>query len=251
MSLISHGRLGLVIIAIFLASAPLAADEVPVQASEGDRLVAQIELNAELVGPLTGRPTIDPSILEVIREVPRRAFVTEEAAPYAYLDLPLPAAFGLRESQPFLVALMSDLADIDAADEVLILGVGGGYHAAVASRLAARVSVVDLDPAAAAAAADRLARLGYDNVEVRSADPYDGWPEAGRRFDAIIVRLAIDRVPRALLRQMAEGSRLVAPQGRAEDEQTLMLVTRQRNGTFRRKAILPVRFMRLPGGERI
>ncbi len=251
MGLISCGRLGQMIVAILLASAPLAADEAPVQGSPGDRLVAQIELNAELMGPLTGHPTIDPSILEVIREVPRRVFVTEEAAPYAHLDLPLPADLGLRESQPFLVALMSDLADIDETDEVLVLGVGGGYHAAVASRLAARVSVVDLDPAAAAAAADRLVRLGYDNVEVRSADPYDGWPEAGRRFDAIIVRLAIDRVPRALLRQMADGGRLVAPVGRAEDEQTLMLVTRQKSGTFGHEAILPVRFMRLPGGERI
>ena len=146
---------------------------------------------------------------------------------------------------------MSDLVGIRDGDDVLVLGVGGGYHAAVASRLAARVHVVDLDATAAAAVAARLAELGYDNVELRSADPYDGWPEGGRTFDAIIVRLAIDRLPAALLRQLAPGGRLVAPIGRAEDEQALTLVTRQADGSFEQEVVLPVRFMRLPGGERI
>ncbi len=249
---VSARRLGWALAAALLALAPPArADEASGLEAARAGLVAQVELNAELAAPITGRPTLDPAILDAIREVPRHAFVPEQVAPYAYLDLPLPAAFGLRESQPFLVALMSDLADIAGGGEVLILGVGGGYHAAVASLLAARVSVVDLDAAAAAAAAARLERLGYGNVEVRSADPYDGWPVAGRTFDAIIVRLAIDRLPQALLGQMAEGGRLVAPIGRAEDEQTLTLVTRQEDGSFSREAVLPVRFMRLPGGERI
>ncbi len=245
-------RLGLALALLLQALAHVAAaEEVAEYAAARAGLVAQVELNAELAAPLTGRPVIAPAILEAIREVPRHRFVPEAVAGYAYLDLPLPAAFGLRESQPFLVALMSDLVAIGEGDDVLLLGVGGGYHAAVASRLAARVHAVDLDAAAAAAVAARLEGLGFDNVEVRSADPYDGWPEGGRVFDAIIVRLAIDRLPSALLRQLAPGGRLVAPIGRAEDEQALTLVTRQADGSFTREEILPVRFMRLPGGERI
>jgi protein-L-isoaspartate(D-aspartate) O-methyltransferase len=245
-------RLGLALTLLLQAPALAAvAQEATEYASARAGLVAQVELNAELAGPVTGHPVIAPSVLEAIREVPRHLFVPEAVAAYAYLDLPLPAAFGLRESQPFLVALMSDLVDIQAGDDVLVLGVGGGYHAAVASRLAARVHAVDLDAAAATAVEARLGRLGYGNVEVRSADPYDGWPEAERTFDAIIVRLAVDRLPQALLRQLAPGGRLVAPIGPAESEQSLMLVIRRADGSLGGRSVLPVRFMRLPGGERI
>ncbi len=245
-------RLGLVLALVVQAlTFPATAEEAAEFASARAGLVAQVELNAKLAAPVTGHPVIAPAILEAIGDVPRHLFVPEAVAAYAYLDLPLPAAFGLRESQPFLVALMSDLVEIEAGDDVLVLGVGGGYHAAVASRLAARVHAVDLDAAAATAVAARLEELGFDNVEVQSADPYDGWPEGERTFDAIIVRLAIDRLPAALLRQLAPGGRLVAPIGRAEVEQALTLVTRQADGSFEREEILPVRFMRLPGGERI
>lgn len=217
----------------------------------GDALVEQVVEHASAAAPFTGREAIDPAILELVRELPREAFVAPEAVPFAYLDVPLPALHGLRESQPFIVALMTDVVSIDPDDDVLILGVGGGYHAALASRLAARVYVVDLDEVALAAAAERLAALDYPEIELRATDPYDGWPELERQFDAIIVRLAIDRVPPMLLRQLAPGGRLVAPVGHDDAAQLLTLVTRAADHGYTTTAVLPVRFMRLPGGQRL
>jgi protein-L-isoaspartate(D-aspartate) O-methyltransferase len=217
----------------------------------GDELVEQVIEHARAARSFTGREAIDPAILEVVRQLPREAFVAPEAAPFAYLDLPLPAPHGLRESQPFIVALMTDLVALGPDDDVLILGVGGGYHAALASRLAARVYVVDLDELAVAAATERLAELGFPEIQFRAADPYDGWPEIKRQFDAIIVRLAIDRVPPMLFRQLAPGGRLVAPIGYDDYGQDLTLVSRAADQGFTTTAILPVRFMRLPGGERL
>ncbi len=217
----------------------------------GDQLVEQVVENARLAAVATGRERIDPAILELVRVLPREAFVAPEAAPFAYLDLPLPAPHGLRESQPFIVALMTDIAAIGPGDDVLILGVGGGYHAALASRLAAQVFVVDLDQAAVAEAAERLRLLDFAGIELRAADPYDGWPEVERQFDVIIVRLAIDRVPPLLLRQLAPGGRLVAPIGYDDEGQVLTLVTAAGDAGYTAAAILPVRFMRLPGGERL
>lgn len=236
-------------LAVAAGTGPLEAAEEPVQA--GDFLVEQVVEHARLAAPMTGHGAIDPAILDAIRQLPRHAFVSEEAAPLAYFDVPLPAEHELRESQPFIVALMTEVVALEPTDSVLILGVGGGYHAALASRLAAAVYAVDLDEAAVATVAARLADLELPGIELRTGDPYDGWPEIDRRFDAIIVRLAIDRVPPMLLRQLAPDGRLVAPIGRAEDGQMLTLVTREQEEGFATTPILPVRFMRLPGGERL
>jgi protein-L-isoaspartate(D-aspartate) O-methyltransferase len=214
-------------------------------------LVAQVVEHARLTAPVTGRETIDPAILAQLETLPRHVFVEPQAASFAYLDVPLPAEHGLRESQPFIVALMTDIAAIAPGDDVLILGVGGGYHQALASALQAQVFSVDLDEAAVASVRQRLESLDYPGIELRAGDPYDGWPELDRQFDAIIVRLAVDRVPPMLYRQLAPGGRLVAPVGRADDGQTLTLVTRDATQGYAATAILPVRFMRLPGGERL
>ena len=177
--------------------------------------------------------------------------VEPAAAPFASLDVAVPAAHGLRASQPYIVALMTAVVAIAPGHDVLILGVGGGYHAALARRLAARVYSVDLDADAVASVAARLEAQDYGDIDIRAADPYDGWPQVDRQFDAIIVRLAIDRVPPMLYRQLAPGGRLVAPIGRADDGQVLTLVTRGTDDSFATTPILPVRFMRLPGGERL
>lgn len=249
-----HRRPGAWLSAVVLAVAvltapPLAtADEL---AEARDQLVEQVVEHARLAGPMTGRHELDPAVLDAIRTLPRHLFVEPDAVPFAYLDVALPAAHGLRESQPYIVALMTDLVAIEPGHDVLILGVGGGYHAALARRLAARVYSVDLDADAVASVAARLEAQDYDDFDIRAADPYDGWPEVDRQFDAIIVRLAIDRVPPMLYRQLAPGGRLVAPIGRADDGQVLTLVTRGTDNGFATTPILPVRFMRLPGGERL
>lgn len=247
-----RGVAAALLVTVPLAGAPLPGGTAPDEHTAARAtLVEQVEAHARMAAPDTGRPQLDPAILAVMREVPRHAFVQDEAAPFAYLDVPLPAGHGLRESQPFIVALMTDMVGVGPETDVLILGVGGGYHAALASRLARRVFALDLDAAAAESARERLARLDYGAIEMRVADPYDGWPDPEQRFDAIIVRLAIDRLPPRLLGQLAPGGRLVAPLGRADDAQVLTLVTRRADGSFTQEAVLPVRFMRLPGGERI
>ncbi len=238
---------------LLLAGAAATQDQGPAEAEAEARrlLVAQIAAHAKLTAEHTGHPEIGGAVLEAIGTVPRHLYVQEEAARFAYLDVPLPAGNGLRESQPFIVALTTDLVAPPRDGSLLILGIGGGYHAAMASRLVAQVACLDLDAEAAGVAMGRLARHDIVNVETRIADPYYGWPEAERRFDAIIVRLAIDYVPATLLRQLKPGGRLVAPVGSAEAEQQLTLFTKAEDGTVTQRRVLPVRFMRLPGGQRI
>lgn len=232
----------------------VSAQEIPDLSDPGVGrafLVEQVEAHARAAAGLTGRETLSPAVLEAMNAVSRHEFVAPAAAPLAYFDLPLPAEHDLRESQPFIVALMTDLAALKPSDDVLVLGIGGGYQAAIASRLAGEIYCLDLDAAAAASSMARLDRLGFHNVETRVADPYFGWPDAARGFDAIIVRLAIDDVPPVLLRQLRPGGRLVAPVGRGDEGQQLTLFTKDAEGRVSRRAIMPVLFMRLPGGERI
>ena len=242
---------GAIVLALSLFVAPWPPAFADDLANARELLIEQVVEHARLAASMTGKEVIDPTILDAMRHLPRHAFVEAEAAAFAYLDVALPADHGLRESQPFIVALMTDLVALKPSDNVLILGVGGGYHAALASRIAARVYSVDLDAAAVETVRLRLVELDYANIDLQPGDPYDGWPEIERRFDAIIVRLAIDRVPPMLLRQLAPDGRLVAPIGRADDGQMLTLVTRAEDNGFAATPILPVRFMRLPGGERL
>lgn len=234
---------------LLVAGSALAEDGTYDQAR--NFLIEQIVDHARMAEELTGHGEIDMRVLEAIRETPRHRFVAEEAARMAYFDMPLPAEHGLRESQPYIVALMTDLVGADEDSDVLILGMGGGYHAAVASRLARNVFSLDLDAQAASSGMALLNELDVDNVEARVADPYYGWPDRQRSFDAIIIRLAVDSVPPAVLRQLKPGGRLIAPVGRSESQQELMLITKNADGETTRQSIMPVRFMRLPGGERI
>lgn len=214
-------------------------------------LVEQVVAHTRATAEVTGRAAIDTSILDAIGLIPRHEFVAPEAAPLAYFDLPLPADHDLRESQPFIVAMMTDLVAPAAEGDLLILGIGGGYHAAVASGLVGTVYLLDLDATATASGMERLDRLGFENIEARVADPYFGWPDTSRRFDSIIIRLAVDSVPSVLLRQLKPGGRLVAPVGRSEEGQQLTLFTKDADGEISQEEVLPVRFMRLPGGQRI
>lgn len=245
------GRAKFMAVALMTALAFPAAAQDDEFTTQRAMLADQVVAHARFASSETGVAEIGADVLEAIRSVPRHLFVAREAAPLAYFDMPLPAAHGLRESQPFIVALMSELVRVPENGDVLILGMGGGYHAAVASRLAGRVNVLDLDPVATGAGMARLDELGHDNVEARVADPYFGWPQRERLFDAIVIRLAVDAIPPAVLRQLRPGGRLIAPVGRAEDRQDLVLVEKSESGEITRRSIMPVIFMRLPGGERI
>ncbi len=184
-----------------------------------------------------------------MREVPRHLFVPEALRPYAYNGHPLPLGHGQNIASPFVVALMTHLAELEPDDVVFETGTGAGYHAAVLAKLAARVYSVEVVEPLAGQAVTTLARLGIVNAHARSGDGYYGWPDRAP-FDAILVKEAVDHVPVPLLNQLKAGGRMVLPLGSPDGGQYLTVVRKQADGTTRRTRILPVLFSPLQGGER-
>jgi len=191
---------------------------------------------------IAARGVKDPRVLDAMRAVPRHEFVPAPSRADAYLDSPLPIGHGQTISQPYIVALMTELARPSPADRVLEVGTGSGYQAAVISRLVARVFSVELvDPLAQSAAAV-LRRLGYANVTVRSGDGYLGWPDEAP-FDIILVTAAPEDVPAALVAQLKPGGRLVVPVGPVHDVQDLQLIEKDAAGRVSTRSVIPVRFV--------
>ena len=212
-------------------------------------MVEAIVMHARTAGPETGRPELSQAVLDVMAQTPRHEFVPSEMRAFAYFDTPLPIGFGKTISQPYIVALMTDLLDLRPSDRVLDVGTGLGYQAAVLSRLASRVYSVEIIEELASSAARRLSEQGCDNVEVRAGDGSTGWAEHAP-FDRILVAAAPDLIPPALLAQLAPGGRMTIPAG-LDGAQTLMLVTRDASGSLATEDILSVRFSELvaSGGD--
>ncbi|MFZ2652353.1 MAG: protein-L-isoaspartate(D-aspartate) O-methyltransferase [Burkholderiaceae bacterium] len=199
---------------------------------------------------LTGRldkAALDRRVMNVMAEVPRHAFVRFELQPLAYADTPLPSGHGKTISQPFIVALMTDLLQLQPSDIVLEVGTGLGYQSAVLAKLARRVYSIELIEELAREARQRLANQGYANVEVRTGDGRAGWPEHAP-FDKIIITAAPDQVPQSLLQQLKRGGRLVTPAG-PPDAQQLLLIEKDMNDTVSTRKVLPVRFSLLEQAE--
>ena len=195
---------------------------------------------------IEARGVRDPAVLAAMRAVPRHELVPESRAEHAYEDRPLQIGHAQTISQPYVVAAMSEALDLDANERVLEIGTGSGYQAAVLSKLSREVFSIEIvGPLAERARAD-LARLGYDNVQVRTGDGYRGWPEQAP-FDAIVVTAAPDHVPQPLLDQLALGGRLVMPVG--DTFQELIRITRSEDG-FVRETLFPVRFVPMTGEAR-
>jgi len=192
---------------------------------------------------IEGRGVRNPEVLRAMRTVPRHNFVPRRVRRDAYADHPLPIGHDVTISQPYIVALMSDLADVEAGERVLEIGTGSGYQAAVLSELGAEVYSVEILEPHATAAAIRLKDLGYDRVSVRHGDGYAGWAEHAP-YDAIIVAAAPPSIPEPLREQLAVGGILVIPVG--EDEQELRVLTRTATG-FKERAEIPVRFVPMTG----
>jgi protein-L-isoaspartate(D-aspartate) O-methyltransferase len=207
------------------------------------QMLAEIEAEATLTAGHTGRPTFSERVMGVVGELPRHEFVPVELQPYAYLNRPLPIGYEKTVSQPFIVALMTDLLELEAEDTVLEIGTGAGYQAAVLARLAKRVYSVDIIGELAQGAERRLKRLGYDNVEVRVANGYYGWTEHAP-YDKIMVTAAADLIPPPLLAQLRPGGRMVIPTG-IPDRQQLVLVEKSAAGSLSTREILAVRFSEL------
>jgi protein-L-isoaspartate(D-aspartate) O-methyltransferase len=186
-------------------------------------------------------------VLRVMAGTPRHLFVPPDVRTMAYEDCPLPIGYGATISQPYVVALMTDVLDAGKQDRVLEIGTGSGYQAAVLAQLASRIYTVEIVPSLAKSAREALARLGYQNVTVREGDGYRGWPEEAP-FDRIILTAAPPEVPQALIDQLAAPGRLVAPVGAAFD-QRLVVIDKQADGAIRRRTIGAVAFVPMRPGS--
>ncbi len=192
---------------------------------------------------LKGRDITDAQVLAAMAAVERHRFVPVELESQAYDDTPLPIGHGATISQPYIVALMTQAALIRPGQRVLEVGTGSGYQAAILAQLTDQVYTIELVPELAQAAADRLARLGYSQVTVKTGDGYQGWPEHAP-FDAILVTAAAPEVPPALKEQLKDGGRLVIPVGPMLGPQYLLRLTKQ-GPTFKEEVITPVAFVPL------
>jgi protein-L-isoaspartate(D-aspartate) O-methyltransferase len=191
---------------------------------------------------LQGRDITDPRVLAAMGKVPRHRFVPKHLIPLAYSDQPLPIGLGQTISQPYIVALMTQWGEVKPGDKVLEVGTGSGYQAAVLAELTDKVFTIELRPELAKTAELRLRELGYDRVQVKTGDGYQGWPEAAP-FDVILVTATAPEVPPALAAQLKEGGRLVIPVGRSWVQQLLRF--RKVGRELKEEARLPVQFVPL------
>ena len=229
-------------IAALLLAAPAQGQEEASRAEERAAMVEAIADHAELAPGAVEGGEIDPEVMRVMRAVPRHAFVPEDERDRAYQDRPLPIGYGQTISQPFIVALMTDLLDLEPGDKVLEIGAGSGYQAAVLSPLADEVYTIEIVPGLGERAAAALDETGFDNVETKIADGYYGWPEAAP-FDGIVVTAAASSIPPPLVEQLKVGGRMIIPVGGPFSAQQLMLVEKQADGSVSTRQILPVRFV--------
>ena len=244
-TILVSGALALVL-AAGQGGVPAAAEE-PFAAAR-QRMIEVIERHAREAPDALGGDQIDPEVLAVMAELPRHEFVPDDQRDYAYDDRPLPIGYGQTISQPFIVALMTAMAEVGPDDVVLEVGTGSGYQAAVLARLVDEVHTIEIVRGLAETAEERLARLGFPDVETYQGDGYYGI-EAAAPFDAIVVTAAASHVPPPLIAQLKPGGRMVIPVGGGFALQQLMLIEKDALGRVHTRQTLPVAFVPLIRGS--
>lgn len=232
--------------ALFMPMLPNAYARQPEDNSERLALLAEIEAQVAQTSTSLGSDKLDSRVAAALLAVPRHAFIPPALRPQAYSNRPLPIGAGQTISQPYIVAIMSQLLDIEPGDRVYELGTGSGYQAAILAEIGAEVYTVEIVPELAERARQTLQELGYRKVRVRTGDGWLGWPEAAP-FDGIIVTAAAARIPQPLIEQLAVGARLVMPVGAVGWVQQLIVLTKRADGRLDRREILPVRFVPVTG----
>lgn len=216
----------------------------PMREMEG--MIADIEQETLYTRDTIGKSELDDKVIAAIRAVPRHVFVPPELMDQAYGNYPLPIGNGQTISQPFIVALMSDLLNLPMNASVLEIGTGSGYQGAVLAHLARQVYSIEIVPHLARQAAETFAELGIANIEVRYGDGYLGWPE-NAPYDGIIVTAAAPRIPPPLVEQLKPGARLIIPVGMPFMPQQLLVVEKSLDGRLTRRNALSVAFVPLTG----
>ena len=211
-------------------------------------LIHEIEQEVRDTRHYLGKDQLDPRVLAAIATVPRDRFVPAEERRLAYANHPLPIGHGQTISQPYIVAVMTDMLALQAGDRVLEVGTGSGYQAAILAELADEVYSIEIVAPLAERAAAVLQDLGYDQVRTRIGDGYGGWPEQAP-FDAIIVTAAVKQIPKPLLTQLKPGGRMAIPIEEAPLHQQLVAIAKDRDGKLSSRPVLPVRFVPFTGGH--
>jgi protein-L-isoaspartate(D-aspartate) O-methyltransferase len=210
------------------------------------KMIGEIVAEAVFLTAQLGKSSFAPRVIEAMGKIPRHEFVPPELRPYAYMNSPLPVGYGKTISQPFIVALMTDLLELRPGDVTLEVGAGVGYQAAVLSELVDRVYSIELIEELALDTRGRLQQLGYRNIEIGVGNGYYGWTEHAP-FDKIVVTAAPDLIPPPLLAQLKPGGKMVIPTGIPEKQQ-LILVEKSETGKLTTRDVLPVRFSELDEG---
>ena len=212
------------------------------------QMLAEIEEGLRATSRYIDKKSFDMRVMQAMDTVPRHAFVSESMRVKAYDDRPLPIGHGQTISQPYIVALMTDLLQTQPEHRVLEIGTGSGYQSAVLSQLVKQVYSIEIIEPLGLSTAQLLDRLAYKNIETRIADGYDGWPQQAP-FDGIIVTAAISHIPPPLVRQLKKGGRMIIPVGSRFQTQYLTLVEKDKQGTITTRQILPVTFVPFTGGH--
>ncbi len=209
-------------------------------------LLDEIESEYKYTSRMTGKHTLDPKVKAALSNVPRDKFVPKTHIDSAFYNGPLPIGHGQTISQPYIVAIMTDLLELKAGDVILEIGTGSGYQAAILSQLCKQVYTIEYVPALADMAKARFEKLGYDNIETRTGNGFDGWPDHAP-YDGIIVTAAATQIPGPLIEQLKPGGRMVIPVGKPYFHQELTLVRKNEDGELDIRDILGVAFVPFQG----
>lgn len=210
------------------------------------QMLDDIETEVRLTRRMIGKDALDERVIDAMKEVPRHMFVPEESRRYAYANGPVPIGMGQTISQPYIVALMTDLLNPQPGDTILEIGTGSGYQAAILSKLVKQVYSVEIIETLARKARDRIEELGCRNISIRIDDGYMGWAEHAP-YDGIVVTAAVPHIPQALIDQLKEGANLVIPVGLPYSYQELLVVKKKPHGEIDTRSVLGVSFVPFTG----
>ena len=213
-------------------------------------MLDDIDAEVRYTSAMIGKDALDARVMEAMRMVPRDAFVPPDMKRNAFENGPLPIGHGQTISQPYIVALMTDMVAPEAQHRILEIGTGSGYQTAILAQVCSKVYTIEVVAELSVAATDIFERLGYDNIETRIGDGYRGWPEHAP-YDGIIVTAAATHIPEALIEQLKPGGRMAIPVGEPYSYQELMLVSKDLQGKTHTQSMLGVAFVPMVGGENV
>lgn len=238
--------LALLLALCFSLAVPTLANAEEQHAAARKELFRQIEKDVRETSYYLNKSELDPQVLAALSKVPRHEFVDNALMSLAYENRPLPIGHGQTISQPYIVAIMTDLLSVGKGDRVLEIGTGSGYQAAILAEIVGEVYSIEIIEELGKSAEARLERLGYENIHLRLGDGYYGWQEMGP-FDAIIVTAAASHIPPPLIAQLKPGGKMMIPVGGPFMTQQLVVVEKDGNGAITTHQLLPVRFVPLTG----